>query len=415
MATTASNALPAPVAVPVSPRRGHKLWSAAMAALVLGACGDSDSADAALNPIDAAALRGTVETLARDMLVPGAVVLLKTPRGDFSTTYGVSAYKGSTPTAYDQHVRVGSNTKSWVGTVILQQVQEGLLALHDPVSKYRPGVPNGAAITIEQLLNMRSGLFNYTTTDEFNRRLDEEPLKVWTPEELLAMGFARAPESDPGERFDYSNTNTVLLGLIAQQVEHGKPLQDILRDRLFVPLGLSHTFLPAASSNLLPEPRSRGYMYGNNVLTNGKALPAPMQAEARAGTIDPVDYTDANPSWGWAAGAGISTATELLRWVQAMVGGNLLNADLQARRLASVQTIEPGNPASAGYGWALAKFGPLYGHTGELPGYNSFMGHDPVNRVTLVVWTNLAPAPDGRDPATAIADALIGKIYAAPK
>ena len=156
-------------------------------------------------------------------------------------------------------------------------------------------------------------------------------------------------------------------------------------------------------------------MYGNNVLTNGKALPAPMQAEARAGTIDPVDYTDANPSWGWAAGAGISTATELLRWVQAMVGGNLLNADLQARRLASVQTIEPGNPASAGYGWALAKFGPLYGHTGELPGYNSFMGHDPVNRVTLVVWTNLAPAPDGRDPATAIADALIGKIYAAPK
>ncbi len=368
----------------------------------------------ALNPIDAPSLQRTVETLAKDMLVPGAVVILKTPRGDFSTRYGVNAYKGTAPTGFDQHIRIGSNTKTWIGTVILQQVQEGRLKLDDPVSKYRPDVPNGRNISIEQLLSMRSGLFNYSTTNELNKTLDEQPLKVWTPDELLAMAYAQ-PAQPPGQKFSYSNTNTVLLGLIAQQLEGGKPLDDILRERLFAPLGLKNTFLPARASNLLPEPRSRGYMYGDNVLTNGTALPAPMQAEARAGTIAPVDHTDANPSWGWAAGAGISTADEVVAWVRALVSGRLLNADLQARRLASVQPTNPANPASASYGWNIAKFGKLYGHTGELPGYNTFMGHDPENHVTLVVWTNLAPAADGRDPATTIAAALVRQVYAADK
>jgi D-alanyl-D-alanine carboxypeptidase len=154
-------------------------------------------------------------------------------------------------------------------------------------------------------------------------------------------------------------------------------------------------------------------MYGNNVLTMGTppALSDDMQAAARAGTLAPGDQTEANPSWAWAAGAGISTANDLVTWVQALAGGKLLNVNLHARRLASVVPIDPSNPKSASYGWGIAKFGNLYGHTGELPGYNSFMGHDPVNGVTLVVWTNLAPAVDGRDPATTIAATLIGLLY----
>ena len=60
----------------------------------------------------------------------------------------------------------------------------------------------------------------------------------------------------------------------------------------------------------------------------------------------------------------------------------------------------------------LARFGPMFGHTGELPGYNAFMGHDPVKDVTLVVWTNLGPAPGGQGPAVEIARALIGRLYA---
>jgi D-alanyl-D-alanine carboxypeptidase len=85
---------------------------------------------------------------------------------------------------------------------------------------------------------------------------------------------------------------------------------------------------------------------------------------------------------------------------------------MQKKRLASVQPITSDNPNGALYGLGIAKFGTLYGHTGELPGFNSFMGNDPDNAVTLIVWTNLAPSVDGRDPATTIARALIGQIYA---
>jgi D-alanyl-D-alanine carboxypeptidase len=216
----------------------------------------------------------------------------------------------------------------------------------------------------------------------------------------------------PGAKFGYSNTNTTLLGLIAEKLE-GKPLADIMRERLFVPLGLRHTLLPSITSTALPEPFTRGYMYGTNVMAmDSPALPDSMQGAARAGRLAPVEWTDANTSWTWAAGMGISTANDLVDWVRAMVDGKLLNAEMQRRRLASVQPTDPKDPTSASYGLGIAKFGNLYGHTGEMSGYNAFIGHDRVNNVTVVVWTNLAPAIDGRDPATAIARSIIGMIYA---
>ena len=380
--------------------------TAGLFGLQQGAHGAGGS-DAALQAVDTAALQRTVETLAKDMHVPGAVAIVKTPKGDFSTAYGVTTYKGSTPTAFDQKIRVGSVTKSWVGTVILQQVQEGKLALTDPVAKHWPGVPNGDRITIEQLLSMRSHLPNYTELLALNKALDDEPRKAWTQQELLALAFAQKPYV---EDFHYSNTNTVLLGLVAQKLDGGKPLPDVIRDRLFAPLGLQGSSFPAITSNAIPTPYARGYMVGTNVETIGP-LPPDVVAAWRAGKVAPIDYTDSNPSWAWAAGAGISTANDLVTYVNAMVRGPLLNADMRARRIASVQSIDPSNPASAGYGWALAKFGPLYGHTGELPGYNTFMAVDPVHDVTVVVWANAAPAADGRAPATTIAAALIREIY----
>ena len=365
--------------------------------------GDGDSP---LQPVDPAAMQRTVETLAKDMQVPGAVVIVKTPKGNFSTAYGVTTYQGSTPTAYDQKIRVGSVTKSWIGTVILQMVQEGKLALTDPVAKHWPGVPDGERITIEQLLSMRSRLHNYTELLALNKALDDEPRKAWTPQELIALAFAQKPYT---EKFHYSNTNTILLGLIAQKLD-GKALPEVIRDRLFAPLGLQGSSFPAITSNAIPTPYARGYMVGTNVETMGP-LPPDVVAAWRAGKVAPIDYTDTNPSWAWAAGAGISTANDLVTYVNAMVRGSLLTAEMRARRIASVQPINPDNPASAGYGWNLAKFGNLYGHTGELPGYNTFMAVDPVHDVTVVVWANCAPAADGRAPATTIAAALIRAIY----
>ncbi|GAT86090.1 D-Ala-D-Ala carboxypeptidase [Paenarthrobacter nicotinovorans] len=358
-------------------------------------------------------MRADFERTAKEVLVPGAMVLLETPEGTLTASYGTGTRGAERPVSMEDHIRVGSVTKTWTTTVILQLVQEGKLALGDPVSKYRPDVPNGDGITLEQLLTMRSGLFNYTETLELNSAMDKEPRREWKPEELLALGFAHPPYFAPGQGFHYSNTNTVLLGLIAEKVA-GKPLGDLFKERIFQPLGLKGTVFPDISSNSIPEPHPQGYFYGDNVLTmTNPALPEDMQKEAAAGTLAPNDVTDVNPSWAWAAGSGISTTTDLKILGEALVNGKLLDAGLQQQRLDSVIPTNPENPDRASYGWGIAKFGKLYGHTGELPGFNTFMGSDPANGVTLVVWTNLAPAADGRDPAVTIARSLIGKVYQA--
>ncbi len=371
----------------------------------------ASSGDSALHPFDQAALEKTFNEAARELRVPGAVMLLRTPGGDLTRTYGVRSVGGSDPVTPEDHVRIGSITKTWTTTVILQLVQEGRIKLDDPVADYRPDVPNGANITIEQLLTMRSGLYNYTEALEVNQVLDADPGKAWTPEELLAVAFRNPPYFAPGEGFHYSNTNTVLLGLIAEALD-GKPLAASFRDRLFTPLGLTQSVFPEVTSNAIPAPHPQGYMFGNNVVTlDDRALPEDMQKAAADGTLQPTDQTAMNPSWGWAAGSGISTAEDLATWAEALGGGKVLGQDLQKLRLDSLQPVKADDPGGALYGLGIAKFGKLFGHTGELPGFNSFAGYDPGNKVTLIVWTNLAPTPDGRDPATAIARTLIGKLY----
>jgi D-alanyl-D-alanine carboxypeptidase len=134
-------------------------------------------------------------------------------------------------------------------------------------------------------------------------------------------------------------------------------------------------------------------------------------AAALDGTLLPNNYTSLNPSWAWSAGAGISTARDLARWSEAIVTDELLCDDVQKERIDSVMNVEVTDPEQAVYGLALAKFGPVLGHTGELPGFNTFMGSDPTEGITLVVWANLAPSPYGTDPAVTIAKELIEKIY----
>ncbi|QTG82010.1 beta-lactamase family protein [Arthrobacter crystallopoietes] len=365
-----------------------------------------------LRPVDGERLRGIFESMAGELLVPGAVMLLRTPEDELTFTYGTDALDGSEPVMLEDHVRIGSITKTWTGTVILQLVQEGKLKLDDPVSKYRDDVPNGENITIEQLLNMRSGLYNYSESYELNLALDETPERVWTPEELLDIALPLPVYFPPGEGYHYSNTNTVLLGLIAEELD-GKPLAEIVQDRILEPLDLTESTFPPSDSTPIPSPHPRGYMFMNNVMTIASTkLPADLIAQAQEGTLEPQDVTDENASWTWAAGQGTSTAGDLADWAEALAGGGILNEEMQKTRLDSLQPVNPDDPNSLLYGLAIAKFGELYGHTGELPGFNSFAGHDPGNDLTLVVWTNLAPAADGRDPAAAIARELIGELYA---
>src|SRR5215470_37669 len=232
----------------------------------------------ALKPIDQAALQSTVDKTARELPVPGAVVVLRTPQGEFTVTSGTTMVGSTTPPRADTHFRIASNTKTMTAAVIVLLAQEGKLGLGDPVSKYLPDVPNGDKITIAELLKMRSGLYNYNDAPELSASLDRDPTRVWSPHDVLAIAFKHAPYFPPGTAFRYCNTNYVLLGLIAEKLD-GKPLASCFQDRLFGPLGLKETLLPASTSNTIPDPYSHGYIYGGSALAlMDKPYPPKLQA-----------------------------------------------------------------------------------------------------------------------------------------
>ena len=160
-----------------------------------------------LKQIDQAALQTMVDTTAKELLIPGAVVLLRTPQGEFTVTYGTTLLGATNPPRADTYFRVASNTKTMTAAVIMQLAQENKLSLDDPVSKYVPGVPNGDNITVAELLEMRSGLYNYTNAPEIWASMDRHPAKVWSPAELLAIAFAHPPNFPPDTAYEYNNTN----------------------------------------------------------------------------------------------------------------------------------------------------------------------------------------------------------------
>ena len=363
---------------------------------------------AAREPAYAAALTSAMTKAMKDNAVPGIVILVQSPKGDFSTVLGTSEIGTNKPWSLDDHFRIGSNTKTMTGTVIMQLAQEGKLALTDPVAKYIPGVPNGDKITIANLAEMRSGLYSYTSDTTFNETLDKEPKKAWTPAELLRIAFSHPVNAAPDTEFEYCNTNTVLLGLIIEKVI-GMSASNAFRKRIFEPLGLKQTSLPLPSEWALPDPHPHGYQFLTNAETiDSYAVPKDKLAAALDGTFKPLDETDSSPSWAWTAGGAISTAGELATYVKAMVGGGLLGSKMQKVRFDSIRPITSG----AGYGLGIAQFGPMYGHDGQLPGFSSFMAYDPKTRTTLIIGANLSAEPThGANAATELAKAAMGILY----
>ena len=387
-------------------------------ALLIAACSrpGSTTGSSALKPIDRAALQALVETNARELLVPGALVLLRTPQGDFIAASGTTQLNTTNPPRADTYFRIASNTKTLTAAVIMQLAQENKLSIDDPVSKYVSGVPNGDKITIAQLLEMRSGLYNYTNDPIISATIDTDPGKVWTPAELLAIAFAHPPNFPPGKEYEYNNTNYALLGLVAEKVD-GKPLAQAMQDRLFGPLKLQHTLLPASTVNTLPEPHSHGYLYGSSsvALTGEPPYSPEVQAAARAGTLLPNDYTDVNHSFVMAAGSVISTADDLATWIKALVAGRVLDPAYQRRWLDSPKPEDPNKPEGQKYGYGISQFswGPnsIYFHGGETAGYNSKISYAPANDMTLIVWTNLPVSLDGQQTANTLWLKVLDHIY----
>jgi D-alanyl-D-alanine carboxypeptidase len=385
----------------------------AICATALVASAGASAGGPAASPAYAAKLEKQVPAVMRANAIPGTVVLIKSPKqGNWSGTFGTATVGKQVPMSLNDYFRVGSNTKTMTSTVILQLVEEGKLKLDDPISMFRPDVPNGQNITIEELSDMRSGLFSYTFDRGFNETLDRQPRKGWSPNELLKVAFSHPNNAVPGTVFEYCNTNIVLLGVVIQKLT-GMTASAAFEQRIFKPLGLKHTFAPGRGEWKLPGPHATGYQFGTNVATiDSYAVPKAKQAAALSGKLRPDVYTDVNPSWAWTAGDAISKPAELATYVKALVGGGLLNKKTQKLRLESIKPISPEAPAGVGYGIGLAQFAPgVLGHDGQVPGFSTFMSYDLKTGDTIVVGTNLsASAVTGENAAVEVAKTIIGTL-----
>ena len=368
----------------------------------------------ALVTIDSDAMQRTLDETAESLLVPGAMAIVETPSGTVRLSHGTTTLGADVAPESTTQFRIGSVTKTMTAAVILQLVQEGKLALDDTVGSYVDGVPAGETITIAQLLEMRSGLHNYLDTTAFATTFGADPTHIWAPQELLDLGFAEPLSFEPGGGYDYSNTNTILLGILAEKIE-GKSLSALMDERLFDPLGMNHTSLPDAMTFGLPDPSSRGYQYGPLQVSDAP-LTVDEQAAAEAGTLALNDVTEQSPSWSWAAGGVVSTADDLMIWIDALNRGEVLDDATQKRWSDSLQVMHPEDPkALYGYGIGQIRFGTvrLTYHEGQLPGFNTMAMNDAANDVSIVVWTNRAVDND-RDIAFSVAANLLGHIYRTP-
>ncbi|MBL8798858.1 MAG: beta-lactamase family protein, partial [Planctomycetia bacterium] len=187
--------------------------------------------------------------------VPGAIVgVWREGQPPYVRAFGVRDTASGAPMATNLAMRIGSNTKPFVVTGILLLADQGKLALDDSIDRHVKGVPGGDQITLRHLAQMRSGLYNYAA--DTNQDLPKQSARQWQPQELLAVAFRQPPLFKPGSAFDYSNTNTVLLGLVIEQVT-GQPLASFIEQRILKPVGLSHTVFPAGAE--MPSPHAHGY------------------------------------------------------------------------------------------------------------------------------------------------------------
>jgi len=310
----------------------------------------------------AAALDNAIPLALERGSIPGAIVgIWQEGREPYVRAFGMSDMATGKPMATDMYMRIGSSTKSFVATAILMLADRGKVSLDDTIEKYIQGVPNGDKITIRQLAAMRSGLFNYA--EETNPKMPKEPFRQWTPRELVEISIAHPPLFPPGSAFDYSNTNTVLLGLVVEAVS-GKSLKSFIEENILKPTGMSRTVVPVGAE--IPSPHAHGYL----ATPDGKV----------------VDATDWNPSWGWAAGNMISTLDDMRVWTRALAIGKLISPAMKREQ----QQFLPAPPEGDGalYGLALENQNGWIGHNGNTMSYMVYPYYLPSEQMTMVVMLN---------------------------
>jgi D-alanyl-D-alanine carboxypeptidase len=359
---------------------------ALLLALASSALAAKPSAQPAPGAAREAKISAAIERVMRREQIPGAIVgVWQQGRPAFEGAFGVRDKKTKKPMSTGLYMRIGSETKTFTGTAVLQLVKEGKVGLDDPISRYLTGVPNGEDITVRELGEMRSGLLSYSANEAWALKFVGNPYFQWAHEELLPYSFTQPPLFAPGTAFNYSNTNTILLGLLVEKVS-GETLEAYVGKHLLAPLGMTHTYFPSDAE--FPSPHAQGY---TEQTLNGK--------EAIA--------TDWNPSWGWSAGAMISDLHDLRIWAKSVATGSLLSPAVQSERerFIPAEGLEP-----ARYGFALFDISGWIGHNGSLPGYQSLTVYEPKLKTTMVVLVNSDINLSGNELSTLVGKAVTSVI-----
>jgi D-alanyl-D-alanine carboxypeptidase len=297
--------------------------------------------------------------------IPGAVVGVWVPgRGEFTRGFGYANLATHNAMTLDDRFRIGSNTKTFVATVLLQLVDERKLSLDDTISQFDLGVavPNEKRITLRQLAEMRSGIVDVYSIPAIQKQ-SEAFWSRQTPKQWVAIAAKKRPLFAPGAKYNYSNTNWFLLGLIIEKVTHDT-IQNEIATRILAPLSLSHTSFPTTNWGM-PTPYAHGYSL------NGKGQ-----------WID--ESAVLAPSVSWAAGAMISDMADMKRWVKAYATGTTNSAALQRARLTCLPTGE----GNLSFGLGIGCSAGWYGYTGGITGYNTGAYYMPAAGATIIVFVN---------------------------
>ncbi|MGH2614885.1 MAG: serine hydrolase domain-containing protein [Thermomicrobiales bacterium] len=312
------------------------------------------------------ALDAIVEEIIAAEAAPGSVAgLWIAERGAWTHAAGIGNLETAAPITADDHFRIASVTKTFVATVALQLVDEGLLSLDDILESYVPGIPNGAEITMRQVLGMTAGIFNYINDPEFEAAYTNDPLMAFTPQDAVEIIKRHPADFAPGEKVQYSDSNYILAGLIIEKVTGGSAAEAIT-SRIIEPLGLTGTSFP--DSPEMPEPYAQGYA-------------------ADPGSAALRDLTESNPEVPWTAGAIISTLDDLRVWGRVLAEGTLLSAETQAARL-QIGPISSVPGFDVGYGLGIMDVNGFLGHSGAIFGYSTWVVRSPEEQATIVVLAN---------------------------
>jgi D-alanyl-D-alanine carboxypeptidase len=345
--------------------------------------------------------------------VPGGVIGVSgTGIGGYQRAFGLSA--PGVPMKLDSEFRIASITKTFTATVILELVDRGKLKLSDRISRWEPRLPYSRIVTIRQLLNMTSSIFDeggagslLVEWEQQNCALAEPTPACsqhdWSPQSIVNLAIRQGPQFLPGI-WNYSDTNYVLLGLIAQDVTH-KPLWLLLKQLIFDPLHLRHTRFPT-SSTAMPAPAAMGFQL------HGKLVDRKKKKISWGYFPGPVP----NPSTLAGAGAIVSDLADLRVWARALATGALLKPRTQRLRLQLLNTgfafpplagtgFEAGLPVS--YGLGIGNMGGLLGHNGQYgPLYTSEMWYSPRYHGSVVVLLNSYTPCPALAPVGHVADAV---------